>query len=600
MRFRSSIAAALVALVVAPRPAQAAVELRAAAPRHVLFVANPPAAARPTARAAGGSSAQPQPASKLTGEWPVRPSGKTVTLEEKQSVDEALGEIAEAAGWNLVANTGRFGDRKLVVAVREAPVEEALEAVLEGSPLVATRRGNTVSVTPGEAAEQPVLSGFEKSTGKRFSGDFAETPVGDALRKVADAAGLSIVFPPGLRGTVNGHFREAPVEDVLRAILAQAGLSARREGSILTVSREAERSLVITGGKRAFAVQFQDEAAEPSGQAEGEPAPQRTDGGAKGGRHAGGRKKGYRVDADRVLQGDQVIHAGQRVKDVVVFDGNVRLEPGASAHQVTAILGSVEVGFGANVDREVVAIGGDVHVESGAHVGAEVVSIGGKIIVDEGAAVEGEQTSISVPGLGGILGLVGKHAGGTSRESASWRLGSALGEFAVFFLLGLLAFLIVPRRVESVTASIVNRPMKAVLTGVLATIALPLVVLLLIVTVVGIPFVAVVVLGLAAAAVMGYTALALYLGRALPFRFERGAPILHLAIGTAALVILGQIPVLGCLAWIAGWLFVFGVVLRTRFGQPPTAPPAVYGTTAPPASPPPPPAPPPATGTANP
>ena len=273
----------------------------------------------------------------------------------------------------------------------------------------------------------------------------------------------------------------------------------------------------------------------------------------------------------------------------MVFAGSIRLEAGASAQQVTAIVGSVDVQPGASVDREVVAIGGDVHVRPGAHVGGDVVSVGGKVIVDEGAAIEGDQTSVNVPGLAGILGgVVGSVAGGKERDSPAWRLGSAVGEFVVFFLLGLLVFLLVPKRVENVTTSLVNRPTKAVLTGVLATIALPLVVLLLVVTVVGIPFVAVLALGLAAAAVMGYTALALYLGRALPFRFERGAPILHLALGTAVLVVLGQIPVLGCLAWIAGWLFVFGVVLRTRFGQPPTAPPAVYGTTAPPGPPPPP------------
>jgi hypothetical protein len=46
-------------------------------------------------------------------------------------------------------------------------------------------------------------------------------------------------------------------------------------------------------------------------------------------------------------------------------------------------------------------------------------------------------------------------------------------------------------------------------------------------------------------------------------------------------VALGQVPILGKLLLFAGWLFVFGVVLRTRFGQPPQAPPPLY-TTAPP------------------
>ena len=72
-----------------------------------------------------------------------------------------------------------------------------------------------------------MLTGFDTPSGKRFSGDFADVPVGEALRKVARAAGLSIVLPPGLRGAVNGQFHEAPVEDVLRALLSQAGLARR-------------------------------------------------------------------------------------------------------------------------------------------------------------------------------------------------------------------------------------------------------------------------------------------------------------------------------------------------------------------------------------
>jgi hypothetical protein len=571
------------------------------APIFVLAAKRGTAADRPAGPTA--TPAPPAAASKRQGDWPGEPSGKTVTIDEESSLDDALGKIAEAAGWNLVANTGRIGDRKLVVAVRKAPVEEALEAVLEGSPLVATRRGNTVTVAPRRAAaslEQPVLSGFEKPTGKRFTGDFTETPVGEALRKVSDAAGLSIVFPPGLRGTVSGHFRESPVEDVLRAILAQAGLVASREGSILTVSREGGPSLVIRGSKRGLAFQLEDADSDLGREIDdaGRDAARDTgsrDQGAGGDQRSGGKKRRARASQDRVLHGDQVIGPGERTGEVVVLGGNVRLESGAVAKQVTTIKGSVNVGPGASVEREVVAIGGDIHVAPGARIGADAVSIGGKIVIDQGGEVQGGQTSIKVPGLAGLLGLVGTGTWWSEEkhDSALWRLGSALGQFVVFFLLGLLVLLLFPRRLEGVTGSLVNAPLKAVVTGVLGTIALPIVILLLAVSVIGIPFIAVVALGLGAAAVLGYTALALRFGRALPFRLERGAHILHLAIGTAALVVLGQVPVLGCLAWIAGWLFVFGVVLRTRFGQPPSAPPAVYGTTAPPV-------PPQATGTGNP
>ena len=468
------------------------------------------------------------------------------------------------------------------------------------SPPVATRRENSVTAAPGRSApspEQPTLSGFDEPTGKRFGGDFADTQLDQALREVSDAAGLSVVFPPGMRGSVNGHFKDAPVEEVLRVILSQAGLVASREGSILIVSRERGRSsLVIRGGKRGFAVQLEGKDADVGRERDRSAGGAMRDAEERARAAREGRDEDEDEDesgngGDRVLHGDQVIGAGERARDVVTLGGSVRLEPGAVAQQVTAIMGSVDVGPGASVDREAVAIGGDVHVAPGARVGADAVSVGGKIVIDDGGEVEGSQTSVVVPGLGGILTLVGTHPFESRHDSTLWRLGSALGQFAVFFLLGFLVLMLFPRRIESVTGSLVNAPVKAVLTGMLGTIALPVVILLLVVTIVGIPFIAVIALGVAVAVVMGYTALALYFGRALPFRVVRGAPIVQLAIGTAILVAVGQIPVLGFLTWMAAWLFVLGVVLRTRFGQPPAAPPHIYDTTVPP------PVPPQATGT---
>src|ERR687887_113660 len=83
---------------------------------------SPPQAGRraPPPPAAPAPQAQ---AGKRAGDWPAKRSGKTVTLTKKMSVDEALEKIASAAGWNLVANTGRLGDRIVILGLREVPVE---------------------------------------------------------------------------------------------------------------------------------------------------------------------------------------------------------------------------------------------------------------------------------------------------------------------------------------------------------------------------------------------------------------------------------------------------------------------------------------------
>ncbi len=128
--------------------------------------------------------------------------------------------------------------------------------------------------------------------------------------------------------------------------------------------------------------------------------------------------------------------------------------------------------------------------------------------------------------------------------------------------------------------------MKVLLAGLLGTLAMPVLTVLLVVTIVDIPLVAVQVIAILVAAVVGYTALALLVGRAIPWQPARAAAIAPLAIGVVLVVALSEIPVVGPLAMITGWLFAFGAVLRTRFGQPPAAMPAApLATTSPPSQP---------------
>ena len=460
----------------------------------------PPPPAAP-ARGAGSPSV-PAPSPHRLGEWPASPSGKTITLSGELTLDEALQRVAEEGGWSLVTRTGRVGEHEVALRLRAVPVEEAVDAILEGTALVATRRGHTVTVAPGSGPSL-VISG-----GKR------------ALS--FDVEGVDL---------------------------------APRDGQ----ARDGEEEAPETG---------RDGAADRAAQ-------RRQDGGG-----------------DRVLHGDQVIAAGEAAGEVVVIGGSVRLESGASARQVVAIGGSIELAPGAAVDQEVVAIGGDVRVGPGATVGAGAVSVGGKVIIDQGGEVQGEQVSVAIPGVAALVSAVtGHRLLGDDRPppSLAWRVGAILAEFALWFLLGLLALALVPRRLDAVAAALPAQPGRAALTGVLGTLAIPVLCLLLVVTLIGIPFLAVVALALVAATVLGFTALALRIGRALPLRAQRGRAVLELAVGMALLVALKQVPVIGWLAWVAAWLFLFGVLLRTRFGQQPGQGGPVLDTAPPPPRPPPPP-----------
>jgi len=416
-----------------------------------------------------------------------------------------------------------------------------------------------------EEREQPILTGFDKKSGKRFSGDFEDTEVDDALRQIADAADWSIVLPPRLRGTISARFKNIPVEDALRAVLGQADLTAVREGGIVTI-REPPRNL----GKsvRRATEEALRKADRASREAERELRRMERE------RHGD--------DGDKVVHGDVVIRSGQPARDVVAIRGSIKVEPGAEIRDAVAVLGSVVLESGA-VAREVVAVGGDVRLGAGAAVAKDVVSVGGTVIRDAGAEIGGEEVSVDIPALSGLAGLAGSKMLFGRTESRALVLGQVLAKFVVFFALGLLMLTLFPQRVDVVAASFTSHPWKSIFTGLLGIVVTPLLIILLIATLIGIPLVPVAGLLLVAAGILGFTALAYYIGRALPFQVRRGTNVVQLAVGTAIVVLVTAIPFLGGMAWVAAALLTFGAVLRSRFGsQSPILP-----TTVPPPAPPP-------------
>jgi len=495
----------------------------------------------------------PRDLDRLVGDWPAEPSGKRVTLTDTVSLDDALEQIADAAGWNLVLNTGRTGNIQLVLKLRGVPVEEALRAALSGTPLEASRRRDTVVVAPatGPVERRPTLAGFDQPSGKRFTGEFEETDVDDALRQIAAAGNLSIVIPPGVRGEVSGVFNATAVEDALRAVLDQAGLAAELQGGVVVVR---EQPFTGFGGIGEDARRADERAMRDADRATRE-AERRAD--EWGDDDASSR--------DRVVNGDVTIRSGEDARDVVAIRGDVRLEPGAVARDVVAVLGSVKLEGGATA-REVTAVLGSVEVGPGAVVEQNVTAVGGSVKPDPHAAIGGEQTSVSIPGLASLGGIFGSSLLGGG-DSPLWMIGQVLAKFALYFALGLLIVALFPRRVDSVAGAMIASPWKSTFTGLLGIVATPVLVLLLVVTIIGIPLVAVVALLVLAAGVLGFTALSFHVGRSLPLRVERSAWVLQLAIGTAIVVLVTQIPIVGGLAWIAAALITFGAALRSRFGQ---------------------------------
>lgn len=305
-----------------------------------------------------------------------------------------------------------------------------------------------------------------------------------------------------------------------------------------------------------------------------------------------------RVHSDeKVVLGNSLhVEAGETVQDVVVMGGSLSVDGTVDGDAV--VIGGPGTVNG-EVTGDFVVVGGPAKLGPEAHIHGDVALVGGSLSRDPNAVIDGEVSHTQLP-------LAGKWWSGWAHDWARQRSHpfTAMSPFRrvtrVFYtvtrylllvLLAMLLMLIARRPMKRVAARVTREPWKAGVVGFLAEVLfLPvtiLVVVLLAISIIGIPLLILVpfaLLALAFGAFFGYCAVAWALGRWLRERLHWNIhdSYLQLVLGFAGLAVLavtGRLihigplsplavlflvigAVLNYLAWTAG----FGAVLMSRFG----------------------------------
>jgi hypothetical protein len=275
---------------------------------------------------------------------------------------------------------------------------------------------------------------------------------------------------------------------------------------------------------------------------------------------------------------------------------------------------SLTVGRDEVVDGDVAAIGGSAHIEGTVH--GDVVAVGGSIdlgpyaVVDgdvavvggslrraEGSRINGQIKQIGIGSFSGdwlgpqnwVRGWWGSQLGST------FALVATLTRGAVVSLLAALIILLAGRYVDRVGGRAVAAPLKAGAIGFLAQVLfLPLLVitvLVLVVTLVGIPLLLLLpfaILGLAVVALVGFTAVAERVGQYVSQRFGWAQPSVYVttfagigailspvllarlalaAGGTGVSLLWHMLALCGLAVEYLAWTVGFGAVVLMRFGK---------------------------------
>ncbi|MFY0577379.1 hypothetical protein ACN28S_26395 [Cystobacter fuscus] len=402
----------------------------------------------------------------------------------------------------------------------------------------------------------------------------------DAIQKIAEEGGLNVVITGELDTPADIRLKNVSAEQALRTVARAHALKLERDGAIYTLRPMTDEE------KEEASAESSSAPVPPPAPAVAPPPPVPP---------VAVDPSDFDLDEDEIKEhvrsqmkkvrrssrGSQDVVARGRSLDVtedetvdsaVVYGGDLRVK-GHVNEDAVVFGGNLEIS--GHVEGDAHAFGGNVVLGPDAKVEGDVSAFGGSVIKQEGAKVEGRTESFGGANIGRMVAgeikdsiKEAKQERDEERDSGG-RFASFLLTFALLFGMGFLGQLFFPARMKALGTEIRAEPARSGAVGLLGALALVPALVMLSITVIGIPLALALIVVVPVLTGWGFTAVASELGARLPLPRGRKTQAMVLALGLFILLLVGRIPVLGTLVMLAATLVGLGAVIRTRFGHRP-------------------------------
>lgn len=267
-----------------------------------------------------------------------------------------------------------------------------------------------------------------------------------------------------------------------------------------------------------------------------------------------GAKPAFASEERVVVSGPVTVRAGETSGDIVVLDGNVRVDGRVDGYLISLAAPVTILG---RVDGDIYSLAEPVRLGPRAVVDGDIYYGDEKPVGASGARVTGDVKELDA---GEVLTPFGIAA-----HIALWIAVSISS-----LVLGLLMLWFAPGVAEAALRTARRLAGPAIGIGVAAWVALPLAAFVSLVTLVGIPLGLALLAALVPLAAVSYVTSIWLLGRTI-VKAPRGRVVAFLA-GWAILRVIALLPFVGWLAWIGATVFGLGVLLVSAWNaRPPSA-----------------------------
>jgi len=275
-------------------------------------------------------------------------------------------------------------------------------------------------------------------------------------------------------------------------------------------------------------------------------------------------KAGERAQAVVAILGAAVAR-GEVNDAVVAVAGDVTVS-GTVGEAAVAVFGDVNIESDAVVEGDVVSVGGVVRIADGAKVNGEVVCVGGTVDIAEGAKVQGGIQEVPVPGLHGVKDWV-VHCVFKLRPLAP-QVGWVWVIAGAFLLVYLLIAAATPRPVAACVRELNRRPATTFLMGLLTLLLVPVIMVILAATGVGVFVIPFLLAALFFGKLIGKAAFLEFLGESVVHAFSSSSqlkPVVALLLGSVIIAVIYLVPVLGLIAFMVTGTWALGAAVMGMF-----------------------------------
>ncbi len=334
------------------------------------------------------------------------------------------------------------------------------------------------------------------------------TPRGEAVQRLADALGWSLIAEGLNDAPVSVEVRDQPADKVLTLLLAGGDYTVERDASLVSV-RPKTPAADSGPAKRVQS---------PSGKPE----------------------------EDLFITEEGYVGKDQVVRDLFVV-GSAVVE-GTVTGSVVVFGGKAKLARGARVSKDVIAFGGSIEIEDGVDVGGDVAALFGTLRRGDGPNEQCVTCEDEKP---------------EPWHAFFSELFSNLTRALIAWLLGAIMLAVAAARVNLLREELERRPLRNLGVGLLTFAGGLLLIATLVFTLVGIPLAILSVVAGIAATYLAFSALPLAVGRRLLGQRSEN-PYLQLGVGCGVLFLVLCIPVVGSLASVAGAFVTLGALASTR------------------------------------